>query len=91
MGKKGQVYFCEICRQKVEVTNDGFGVLVCCGQEMKHVAGMMATWTSAHAKPHGGVIYKCNKCGQRITVIEETTGILECCGERMERINADAD
>ena len=47
MEKTGQTYFCEICRQKVVVTEDGFGVLVCCGQEMKLVAekSMMETWT----------------------------------------------
>ena len=87
MGQKGQIYFCEICRQKVEVAVEGFGVLVCCGQEMKPVGekGMMATWTSAHPKPEGGVTYICNKCGQKILVVEETTGILECCGQRMQR------
>ncbi|HHT9112472.1 MAG TPA: hypothetical protein ACFYD0_04020, partial [Candidatus Wunengus sp. YC65] len=48
MAKKGQTYFCEICRQKVVVAEEGFGVLVCCGQEMKLVGvkGMMATWTT---------------------------------------------
>ena len=47
MKKTGQAYFCEGCRQKVVVTEDGFGVLVCCGQEMKLVAekSMMETWT----------------------------------------------
>jgi desulfoferrodoxin-like iron-binding protein len=87
MGKKGQIYFCEICRQKVEIVEGGFGVLVCCGQEMKLVEekGMMATWTTAHPKPVGGVIYVCNECGQKISVVEETTGILECCGKRMQR------
>jgi desulfoferrodoxin-like iron-binding protein len=88
MAKKGQTYFCEICRQKVVVIEEGFGVLVCCGQEMKKVGdkGMMATWTSAHHEPEdGGVIFVCNECGQRIRVIEETTGILECCGKRMQR------
>ncbi len=45
MKKEEQTYFCEICRQKVVVVEDGFGVLVCCGQEMKLVAekSMMAT------------------------------------------------
>jgi desulfoferrodoxin-like iron-binding protein len=87
MAKKEQTYFCEICRQKVEVVEDGFGVLVCCGQEMKLVGekGMMATWTSAFPKPTEGVIFVCNECGQKIRVIEETTGILECCGQRMQR------
>lgn len=87
MGKKGQIYFCEICRQKVEVVEEGFGVLVCCGEEMKPVGnkGMMATWTSAHHKPNGGVFFVCNECKQKIKAVEETTGILECCGERMQR------
>ncbi len=87
MAKKEQTYFCEICRQKVEVVEDGFGVLVCCGQEMKLVGekGMMATWTSAFPKPTEGVIFVCNECGQKIRVIEETTGILECCGQKMQR------
>lgn len=87
MAKKEQTYFCEICRQKVEVVEDGFGVLVCCGQEMKLVGekGMMATWTSAFPKPTEGVIFVCNECEQKIRVIEETTGILECCGQRMQR------
>jgi desulfoferrodoxin-like iron-binding protein len=87
MKKTGNTYFCEICRQKVVVVEDGFGVLVCCGQEMNLVAkkSMMETWTSAHPKPEGGVIYVCKECGQKIEVVEETTGILECCGQRMQR------
>ncbi len=90
MAKKGQIYFCEICRQKIEVAQEGFGVLVCCGQDMKPVGekGMMATWTSVHPKPEGGAVYVCNKCGQKINVVNETTGILECCGERMHREEA---
>lgn len=86
MGKKGQTYFCEICRQKIEVEEEGFGVLVCCGQEMKPVGekGMMATWTSAHPKPEGGTIFVCKECGQKIKAVEETTGVLECCGEKMQ-------
>ena len=93
MAKQGQTYFCEICRQKVVVVEEGFGVLVCCGQEMKPVGkkGMMATWTSAHHKPDGGVIFVCNECGQKVRVVEETTGILECCGQRMHREEADVD
>ncbi len=90
MAKKGQIYFCEICRQKVEVAQEGFGVLVCCGQDMSPVGekGMMATWTSVHPKPEGGVIYTCNKCGQKVSVVNETIGVLECCGERMHREEA---
>ncbi len=87
MAKKGQTYFCEICRQKVVVTEEGFGVLVCCGQEMKPVGdkGMMATWTSAYPKPDGGSIFVCNVCKQKIKAVAETTGILECCGQRMQK------
>jgi len=90
MAKKGQIYFCEICRQKIEVAQEGFGVLVCCGEDMKPVGekGMMATWTSVHPKPVGGAVYTCNKCGQKINVVNETTGILECCGERMHHEEA---
>ena len=63
-------------------------MLVCCGQEMKLVGvkGMMATWTTAHHKPDGGVIFVCNVCKQKIKVVVETTGILECCGQRMQRV-----
>jgi superoxide reductase len=32
--KKGQVYVCEICGNKVEVLEAGVGTLVCCGQNM---------------------------------------------------------
>ena len=90
MAKKGQTYFCEICRQKVVVTREGFGVLVCCGQEMRSAGdkGMMATWTAVHHKPEGGVKFQCDVCGQQIDVVVETTGILECCGQRMHRIEA---
>lgn len=90
MAKKGQTYFCEICRQKVVVAEEGFGVLVCCGQEMKIVEakGMMAAWTAAHHKPDGGATFVCNVCKQKIKVVLETTGILECCGQRMQRVEA---
>lgn len=90
MAKKGQTYFCEICRQKVVVAEEGFGVLVCCGQEMSLVGdkGMLATWTAAHHKPADGATFVCKICGQKIKVIAETTGILECCGQRMHREGA---
>lgn len=92
MAKKGQTYFCEICRQKVTVIEEGFGVLVCCGQEMKLVGAksMMATWTTAHHKPVGGVPFVCKVCKQKVRVVVETTGILECCGQRMVREEADS-
>ena len=34
MTKKGQVYVCTICGNKVEVLEAGAGTLVCCGQNM---------------------------------------------------------
>ena len=35
MGKKGEVYKCEICGQVVEVKESGDGELVCCGEPME--------------------------------------------------------
>jgi superoxide reductase len=35
--KKGQVYICEICDNKVEVIEAGIGNLVCCGQDMTSI------------------------------------------------------
>lgn len=35
MGKKGEIYSCEICGQVVEVKEEGAGELVCCGEPMK--------------------------------------------------------
>jgi len=32
--KKGEVYVCEICGNKVKVLEAGDGTLVCCGQDM---------------------------------------------------------
>ena len=88
MAKKGRTYFCEICKQKIVVEEEGFGVLVCCGKEMSLVGvkGMMATWTAAYTKPKDGVLFVCNICKQKIKVIVETTGKLECCGQRMQRV-----
>jgi desulfoferrodoxin-like iron-binding protein len=88
MAKKGQTYFCEVCRQKIGVEEGGFGVLVCCGQEMKRVeaGGMMETWTSVHHKPVQGTSFVCKVCGQKINVINQTAGILECCGQRMNKL-----
>jgi superoxide reductase len=34
MTEIGEVYFCEICLNKVKVIENGFGQLVCCGQPM---------------------------------------------------------
>ncbi|MCF6150355.1 MAG: hypothetical protein E3K37_17105 [Candidatus Kuenenia sp.] len=87
MAKKGQTFFCEICKQKVVVVVEGFGVLVCCGKEMTLVGGkdMMSVWTSVYPTPKNGVHFICEICGQKINVVAETTGILECCGQRMVR------
>jgi desulfoferrodoxin-like iron-binding protein len=35
--KVGEIYFCEICGNKVEVLEAGKGNLVCCGKPMKLV------------------------------------------------------
>lgn len=32
--KKGEIYLCEICGNKVQVLEEGAGTLVCCGQDM---------------------------------------------------------
>ncbi len=37
MTKVGQICFCEICGNKVEVVEAGAGALVCCGKPMKLV------------------------------------------------------
>jgi len=37
MTKVGEIYFCEICGNKVEVVEAGAGALVCCGKPMKLV------------------------------------------------------
>ena len=37
MTKKGEVYLCEICGNKVQVLEVGPGTLVCCGEDMKLV------------------------------------------------------
>ncbi|MBF8251554.1 MAG: Desulforedoxin [Deltaproteobacteria bacterium] len=36
--EKGEVYYCVICGNKVEVLEAGSGTLVCWGKEMKLVA-----------------------------------------------------
>jgi superoxide reductase len=33
----GEIYFCEICGNKVEVIGRGVGTLVCCGEPMVQV------------------------------------------------------
>ena len=33
----GEIYFCEICGNKVKVLENGMGTLVCCGQPMVKV------------------------------------------------------
>ena len=37
MTEVGEVYFCEICGNKVKVLEAGVGTLVCCGEPMKLV------------------------------------------------------
>lgn len=37
MTKNGEIYYCEICGNKVQVLESGVGKLVCCGQPMKLV------------------------------------------------------
>jgi len=37
MTTPGEIYFCEICGNKVKVLEAGAGTLVCCGQPMKFV------------------------------------------------------
>lgn len=37
MTKVGEIYYCEICGNKVRVMESGMGTLVCCGQPMTKV------------------------------------------------------
>jgi superoxide reductase len=39
MAKKGEVYRCDICGNKVSVIEGGAGDLVCCGENMKLESG----------------------------------------------------
>jgi len=39
MTKVGEVYYCEICGNKVKVLEAGQGTLVCCGEDMVLVDG----------------------------------------------------
>lgn len=32
--KEGDIYYCEVCGNKVKVIEAGGGTLVCCGQDM---------------------------------------------------------
>ncbi|MCP4049838.1 MAG: desulfoferrodoxin FeS4 iron-binding domain-containing protein [bacterium] len=32
-----EIYFCEICGNKVKVIENGIGTLVCCEQDMKKI------------------------------------------------------
>jgi len=34
MTKKGEIYVCDICGNKVRILEEGAGTLVCCGQDM---------------------------------------------------------
>ena len=33
----GEIYFCNVCGNKIEVIKVGGGTLVCCGQDMERV------------------------------------------------------
>jgi len=35
MTEIGEIYLCEICGNKIEVIENGAGVLVCCGAPMR--------------------------------------------------------
>jgi superoxide reductase len=37
MTQINEIYYCEICENKVKVLESGFGQLVCCGQPMVKV------------------------------------------------------
>lgn len=39
MAEVGQIYYCEICGNKVKVLEGGKGTLVCCGEDMVLVEG----------------------------------------------------
>ena len=39
MTEKKQIYRCSVCGNIVEVVNEGFGTLVCCGKPMVHLEG----------------------------------------------------
>ena len=34
---KGEIYLCQICGNKIQVLEEGAGVLVCCGEDMSLV------------------------------------------------------
>jgi len=38
MAERLEIYKCEVCGNIVEVMHGGGGILVCCGEEMKHFA-----------------------------------------------------
>ncbi len=37
MAVRDQIYFCNICGQKIKVIEGGVGTLVCCGEDMELV------------------------------------------------------
>ncbi len=55
MAEKNQVYRCEHCGLSVEVVEGGGGTLVCCGEDMVHVA---ENTTDAAQEKHVPVIEK---------------------------------
>ncbi|OGS41561.1 MAG: desulfoferrodoxin [Euryarchaeota archaeon RBG_16_62_10] len=36
-GKLGKTYHCDVCGQEVNVTKEGYGVLVCCNKPMREL------------------------------------------------------
>lgn len=36
--KKGDIYVCDVCGNRVEILEVGGGTLVCCGQDMTKVS-----------------------------------------------------
>ena len=55
MTEKKQIYRCSACGNIVEVVNEGFGTLVCCGKPMVHLEG---NTEDAAAEKHIPVVEK---------------------------------
>ncbi len=48
MTERLELYKCSVCSNVVEVTNEGVGVLVCCGQNMELLNENIADSSNAH-------------------------------------------
>lgn len=48
MTKKLDIYKCEICGNVIEITQEGFGSLVCCNQDMKLMPENIPSEDNAH-------------------------------------------